>query len=1092
MEKKKAFVVATSHLDTVWRWSIADTVEKFIPDTLTKNFDLLEKYPNYRFNFEGAYRYELIEEFYPKAFEIIKKYVDEDRWCVSGSGYENGDVNIPSPESLFRNLLIGNHYFKEKFGKKSEDMFLPDCFGFGWAMPSIMKSAGLKGFTTQKLSWGSAYGLPFDLGIWKGPDGSCAYACLNAKSYRYKFSGDVRADISIIDRIADNAQNAKLPWANHLYGTGDWGGAPTEESAASVNSSVNKNSENDDFEVISASTDQIFKEIDKLPKKEQEQLPIWENELLMTSHGAGCYTSRCMSKRLDFQAEQTAALTEPVCCLAHYSGSINYPKENLRNAWKNSIKHQFHDDITGTSTMEVYNDSWNDYYNSISQFRSEFIGAANGIAKNLDTSWIDKNDVAVVVFNPTQYSRKESVKAKVLLKKNAFYVKVTDSENHEVPSQVTAKKQKELDVIFQAELKPYSCKVYAISVADAPYSIDTGLKITNHSLENFKYKLILNRNGDIAYLYDKELKREIINAPIKMAMLRDTGALSYPSWEIRKEDIDKEPYCYANTPKFEIYEKGAAKISIRITREADYSTVTQIVSLTPTSEFVDIYSIIDWRSRRTLLKATFPLASKNDNATYDLGLGVIKRGNNRDNLYEVPAQHWADITDKDSSFGVSVITDSKHGWDKPKDNTLRLTCIHTPAGAFTKDARQDLQDLGRNMFSFAVFSHKNGWGNGTQKQSVLFNNPMRAVEIKTGVNGKFGSDRSLFAINDENVIVRAVKMSEDDDSLIVRVNEGVGAEHKGVKIGFSDYEIAKSELVNASEELISQIKHTKNAFTFDIAPFEVKTFKLKLKYEKAEVSNIFTPVKLEFNAKGFTGDENMRNVILQGSGLSLPYELLPKAHIAGGIPFEFTQDKNELYDILVCRGQTLRFDENTKSVYLLAATVNETKTPAVFISGSKKNKLNIYPMAYPVSKWDMYGLDQKAEVNHKVNYGFEFTHTHHPEGNLTRKALFNVYKINLSKTKELQLPEDNKLVILAVTASSEEEYATVRIPFVDLVSQNYEFGEIPPIEKIIDRSEFITIRAGKIQDQMKSGKGKGFKRDNIITNIIRSYTKSEW
>ena len=75
MQTKTAYMVATSHLDTVWRWTLADTVEKFIPDTLSKNFDLIEKYPNYLFNFEGAYRYELIEEYYPKAFKEIKRYV---------------------------------------------------------------------------------------------------------------------------------------------------------------------------------------------------------------------------------------------------------------------------------------------------------------------------------------------------------------------------------------------------------------------------------------------------------------------------------------------------------------------------------------------------------------------------------------------------------------------------------------------------------------------------------------------------------------------------------------------------------------------------------------------------------------------------------------------------------------------------------------------------------------------------------------------------------------------------------------------------------------------------------------------------------
>lgn len=103
-----------------------------------------------------------------------------------------------------------------------------------------MKHAGLKGFTTQKLSWGSAYGVPFDLGLWQGVDGSKVYACLNAQSYRYKFSGDIRGDISVINKITQNAFESGIPQTLHLYGTGDWGGAPTEESVQAIEESVEK------------------------------------------------------------------------------------------------------------------------------------------------------------------------------------------------------------------------------------------------------------------------------------------------------------------------------------------------------------------------------------------------------------------------------------------------------------------------------------------------------------------------------------------------------------------------------------------------------------------------------------------------------------------------------------------------------------------------------------------------------------------------------------------------------------------------------------------------------------------------------------
>ena len=253
MLTKTAYMVATAHLDTVWRWTIADTVEKFIPDTLSKNFDLIEKYPNYMFNFEGAYRYELIEEYYPRAFDQIRRYVKTNRWNPAGAEYENGDVNIPSPEAITRNILLGNNYFYEKFKKKSKDIFLPDCFGFGAQLPQIINDAGLLGFSTQKLSWGSAYPIPFDLGMWVGADGNEIGASFNAKSYRYKLDGDVRADLSVIDGInkAYIETNMKLPWVNHLYGTGDWGGSPTEESVKNVDESVRANKDNKLFQVIS-------------------------------------------------------------------------------------------------------------------------------------------------------------------------------------------------------------------------------------------------------------------------------------------------------------------------------------------------------------------------------------------------------------------------------------------------------------------------------------------------------------------------------------------------------------------------------------------------------------------------------------------------------------------------------------------------------------------------------------------------------------------------------------------------------------------------------------------------------------------------
>ena len=187
MAKKKVYAVATSHLDTVWSWDLEETIREYIKATLLENFHLFENYKSYKFSFEGSYRYELMEEYYPELFEKMKNYIEEGRWNVCGSAFENGDVNVPSPEALFRNILYGNRYFEKTFGKKSNDIFLPDCFGFGWALPSVMHHANLKGFTTQKLTWGSAYGMPFNIGRWRGVDGNEVFAVVNPGSYSRPF-----------------------------------------------------------------------------------------------------------------------------------------------------------------------------------------------------------------------------------------------------------------------------------------------------------------------------------------------------------------------------------------------------------------------------------------------------------------------------------------------------------------------------------------------------------------------------------------------------------------------------------------------------------------------------------------------------------------------------------------------------------------------------------------------------------------------------------------------------------------------------------------------------------------------------------------
>lgn len=147
------------------------------------------------------------------------------------------------------------------------------------------------------------------------------------------------------------------------------------------------------------------------------------------------------------------------------------------------------------------------------------------------------------------------------------------------------------------------------------------------------------------------------------------------------------------------------------------STFVQYVSLTDgaADDRIDIRNEVDWQSENALLKAEFPMSVSNPEAAYDLGLGYIRRGNNTQTAYEVYAQQWADLTDRDGTYGVAVMNDCKYGWDKPDDRTLRLTLLHTPTpGRHYK--YQSRQDIGRHVFTYSIVGHAKGFTDGASRR----------------------------------------------------------------------------------------------------------------------------------------------------------------------------------------------------------------------------------------------------------------------------------------------------------------------------------------------------------------------------------------
>lgn len=1043
-KKKKLYTVANAHLDTQWNWTIQDTIRDCVKNTLVQNFELMDKYPNYRMNFEGAFRYKLAKEYYPDLYEKLKGYIAKGQWNVAGSTWDAMDVNVPSSEALMRQVLYGNGFFEKEFGKKSTDIFLTDCFGFRYSLPSIAAHMGLNGFSTQKLVWG--VGSPIyeedgtvskpmpdpernpenrkprmDLGKWVGPDGNYVVASFLEGDYTYNFDRrnnetPINQRERFLKQIEHNEKYTGHAVRSMYYGTGDYGGSCKEISAKMVDEAV-KAGDSGLFEVVSASTDQIFNE---LTPEERAALPAYDGELLIP-HGSGALTSHTINKRWNRQNELLADSTERAAVIASWLGAADYPAEKLLAAWQTFLWHQFHDDLPGTSIAEAYVFTYNDYIVALNMFAAELENAVGGIIRTMDTN---VEGTPVVVYNPVSYARNDVVVAEIDIK--APYVRVFDGYGQEVPAQISIVAGKKV-VKFVAKTAPVSCTVFDVRESEVLSPLASGISVKGNILENQRYIVTIDKNGDIASIVDKANDNfELLKSPIQLEIGPD-GSCNWPSWELVWTDALQTPEIVGGTPEIEIVENGPAVVSMKVKRTLGGSTFEQIISLWDGGQRVDVENKVEWYQRRANLRAAFPLAVSNPKATFDLGLGAIESGNTDSfPYYQHVCHQWADLTAEDGSYGVSIMNDCKYGMDKPNDNTLRLTLIHTPKDSYSQQSGQDWQDMGLNLFGYSIAGHK-GFRDNTTSEAAAFNQPM--IPFSASKHAGTGKEISFVSVSDEHVVVRCIKKEEKGNRIIVRVQETSGKGAKDCKLTFAGNIISAVE-TNGYEDELGAAQFGDSTLTFTLTPYAVKTFALTIEENKVAGKAKQVALELPYNKK-VTSSNCDRTAGEFADGISIPAELYEENVVSGGIDFKLAPVSGK--NAVVCSGQVLEVPDGYDKLYILGASAKGDKT-ATFLVDGKPVEISMQDYQENVGSWDMMVNGATCLIK-RDEIGVNYTHTHNAEGDrLYLFAYLFKYAIDIVGAKTIILPTDGDIILMAATAAETgNQDARPLVPLYDAI-----------------------------------------------------------
>ncbi|MGA7382226.1 MAG: glycoside hydrolase family 38 C-terminal domain-containing protein, partial [Terriglobales bacterium] len=824
--------VGNSHIDMAWLWPWTETVE-VVRNTFQSALNLMREYPDFKFTMSSARTYEWMEEKYPDLFKEIKQRVQEGRWEVIGGMWVEPDLNMPAGESLVRQILVGKRYFQKTFGVDVKIGWNPDSFGYNWQLPQIYKKSGIDYFVTQKLLWAHEFTtFPYKLFWWEAPDGSRLLTYF-PHDYAADIDGEkMSTDLSIWAPSMYGPQLTGTPEMMHLYGVGDHGGGPTRTMLDNATRLMSPEVVYPKLEFGTAQG--FFEDLEKnLPGM---QVPTWKDELYFQYH-RGVFTTQAETKRRIRRSEELLLDAEVYSSVASLYGRT-YPQQEFELAWKNLLFDHFHDIMPGSGIGVNYLEAKRNLEDVGRAGREAMDGALGEILAHINTQ---SEGVPVVVFNSLSWPRTEVVEIEAQLPGPAQHVEVVDAAGKPAESQLLSidPDTHRAHVLVLSHTPAIGYATYFVRAAAKPMASHSIVKASVGALENEFIRLKIDpQTGCMASLFDKRSQTDALGpAETDSGGPKDSvcGNLlqtfydkpeRWDAWNI-DADFEKQHWDLDKADQVELVENGPLRAVIRVKNHFQDSTFVRDITMYAGVPRVDVKMHAEWHEKHILLKVAFPLSAHNEKATFEIPYGSVERPTTRRTPaeqaeFEVPAQHWADISD--ATHGFSLLNDCKYGYDA-KGNVLRLSLLRSP------DWPDPLADEGPHDFTYSLYPHGGAWvAAQTVRRGYELNDKLVPRQIEKH-QGSLPAEHSFVQIEPENVVLTAFKKAEDDNSLILRFYEWAGKE-SDVRLQLPG-SAQSAEETDLMERPIGSLSIHDGAVTVHTKPYEIKTIKVQFSAKTA-------------------------------------------------------------------------------------------------------------------------------------------------------------------------------------------------------------------------------------------------------------------
>ncbi len=722
----RCFAVGHAHLDTAWLWPIRETKRKVLR-TFSNQLENLERFPGYVFLASQTQHYAWAAERDPALFERIRRRVEEGRWEAGGGMWIEPDVNCVSGESLIRQVLVGEGWWRERFGDRGGQryLYLPDTFGFGSNLPQIMRHCGLDTFITNKLHWWQHTTFPHTTFVWRGIDGSWVighntpgrdYNATNTPKELRRGEEHHRQK----DAVPTEGTRRGAAWLQP-FGFGDGGGGATDWSVR--------------FAELAADCDGLprvgFSRVDAFCEELHEghrrgaAYPEWIGELDMEIH-RGTLTTQGAVKAGNRRCEESLRIAEIAMAS---EGERPGDRAGMAMAWRLTLLNQFHDILPGSSIGWVYEDAGRD--------QTEAEGLAEGIAERGLSRMASRVGGPLVAFNPT----------------SSTFSGV--AEGPEGPVWVEG--------------------VPALGVASVrgKPSDTAGAREVEGGCEVW--------NGRIRARIDGKTGRLVsLTGPGGECLEHGAGPEMYEDRPIMWDAWDVDHY-YPEKPlgsgvvrSVRVVEGGPLRAAVEVRRTLrGEDEMVERYEVRAGSGRVDVRVRVAWSARHVVLRyearSRLDLTSRCEHAVH---LGHQARPTSRNTAherarFEFPAQGWVDVSRH--GLGLAMLSDCKFGfsaWSEGRTHRVGVSLLRGPT--FPDPSA----DIGEHEMTVSLMPHGGDWrAAGVLEESEGLRSPVRVMR---GGGGTLGAWSPIELSGNGRAAVMALKPAERGGGTVLRLHEAWG------------------------------------------------------------------------------------------------------------------------------------------------------------------------------------------------------------------------------------------------------------------------------------------------------------------------------